>query len=48
LAEIVLGTYLDAKKVTARLIDKPFDFFPEEPPASLEEVLKEDWFFEIP
>ena len=44
LAEIFSGTYLDAKKVMARLMDKPMIFFPEEPPASLEDVLNEDWF----
>ncbi|MGB7442662.1 MAG: DUF29 domain-containing protein [Coleofasciculaceae cyanobacterium] len=47
LSEIFAATYLDAKKVMARLMDKPINFFPEEPPASLEEVLKEDWFFEL-
>ncbi|MCL1471824.1 DUF29 domain-containing protein [Argonema antarcticum] len=48
LAEIFSLTYLDAKKVIARLMDKPVNFFPEEPPASLEQVLNEDWFFDIP
>lgn len=48
LAEIFSLTYLDAKKVIARLMDKPVDFFSEEPSASLEQVLNEDWFFDIP
>lgn len=46
LSEIFADTYLDAKKVMARLMDKPITFFPEDPPASLEHVLKEDWFFD--
>lgn len=44
LSGVFSDTYLDAKKVIARLMDSPLSFFPEEPPASLEEVLKEDWF----
>lgn len=46
LVEIFPNTYQDAKKVIARLMDKPIQFFPEAPPASSEDVLKEDWFFE--
>ncbi|MCL1468871.1 DUF29 domain-containing protein [Argonema galeatum] len=47
LGEIFSVTYLDAKKVIARLIDRPLDFFPEAPPTSLEQVLNEDWFFDL-
>ncbi|MEQ9549976.1 MAG: DUF29 domain-containing protein [Coleofasciculus sp. G3-WIS-01] len=46
LVEIFPNTYQDAKKVIARLMDKPIQFFPEAPPALSEDVLKEDWFFE--
>ncbi|NEO17285.1 MAG: DUF29 domain-containing protein [Moorea sp. SIO4G2] len=46
LSEIFANTYLDAKKVMGSLMDKPIAFFPEDPPASLAEVLKENWFFD--
>ncbi len=46
LSEIFDETYLDAKKVMARLMDTTIDFFPETPPVSLEQVLDEEWFFD--
>ncbi len=44
LSEVFPDTYLDATKTMSRLMDQPITFFPDNPPASLEKVLQEDWF----
>ncbi|MDB9519675.1 DUF29 domain-containing protein [Roseofilum reptotaenium CS-1145] len=46
LPEIFPETYQDAKSVISRLMDTSISSFPEVPPASLEEVLEDDCFFD--
>lgn len=46
LTEIFPETYQDAKSVISRLMDTSISSFPEVPPASLEEVLEDDFFFD--